>query len=108
MGAAPKKKESNVTPLKTNKPTLDPVIREQQLTALAVDLAEKQLREGTASTAVITHYLKIASTREAIEREILERQAELISAKSSAIISDKNAEDVAKKAIDAMRDYSPS
>ena len=52
-------------------PAQDPVAREKQLINLAVDLAEKQLIEGTASPSVLTHYLKLASTRETVEREIL-------------------------------------
>ena len=53
------------------RPALTPEARENQLVSLAVDLAEKQLREGTASSQVITHYLKLGSTKERIEKEIL-------------------------------------
>ena len=60
------------------RPALTPEARENQLISLAVDLAEKQLQEGTASSQVITHYLKLGSTKERIEREILEKQKELI------------------------------
>ena len=62
------------------RPALSPEARENQLVSLAVDLAEKQLREGTASSQVITHYLKLGSTKEKIEKEILEKQKELIEA----------------------------
>ena len=64
------------------RPALTPEARENQLVSLAVDLAEKQLREGTASSQVITHYLKLGSTKERIEKEILEKQKELIEAKT--------------------------
>lgn len=37
------------------RPALTPEARENQLISLASDLAEKQLREGTASSQVITH-----------------------------------------------------
>ena len=60
------------------RPALTPEARENQLISLAVDLAEKQLREGTASSQVITHYLKLGSTKERIEKEILEKQKDLI------------------------------
>ena len=56
------------------RPALTPEARENQLISLAVDLAEKQLQEGTASSQVITHYLKLGSTKEKIEKEILEKQ----------------------------------
>ena len=89
-------------------PAQDPVAREKQLINLAVDLAEKQLIEGTASPSVLTHYLKLASTRETLEREILEKQAELIKAKADSISQAKDTEEMVKQAIDAMRTYSGS
>lgn len=89
-------------------PAQDPVAREKQLINLAVDLAEKQLIEGTASPSVVTHYLKLASTRETVEREILEKQAKLITAKTDSISQAKDTEEMVKQAIDAMRTYSGS
>lgn len=90
------------------KPAMDPESREKQLVELAVNLAEKQLRDGTAPASVINHYIKLASKRETLEREILSKQAELITAKSKAIASGKEAEDIAKMAIEAMQNYTPS
>ena len=69
------------------RPALTPEARENQLISLAVDLAEKQLREGTASSQVITHYLKLGSTKERIEKEILEKQKDLIDAKTQNLKS---------------------
>ena len=89
-------------------PAQDPVAREKQLINLAVDLAEKQLIEGTASPSVLTHYLKLASTRETVEREILEKQAKLITAKTDSISQAKDTEEMVRQAIDAMRTYSGS
>ena len=73
---------------------------------IAVDLAEKQLREGTASSQVITHYLKMGSTKERIEQEIREKQKELISAKTEVLQSSKRIEELYSNAIKAMRRYS--
>ncbi len=87
------------------RPALTPEARENQLISLAVDLAEKQLQEGTASSQVITHYLKLATTREKTEREILEKQKELISAKTEALKSAKHVEELYAEAIKAMRSY---
>lgn len=87
-------------------PGITPEAREQQLVALAINLAEKQLREGTASAQVITHYLKIGSTREKIEKEILEKQAKLVEAKTKAYESSKDVAEMYSKAIDAIRLYS--
>ena len=91
---------------KTMRPGLTPEAREGQLISLAVDLAEKQLREGTASAQVITHYLKLGSTKERIEKEILECQKELIAAKTEMIQSGKDLKELYKNAIEAMYHYS--
>ena len=88
------------------RPALTPEARENQLIYLATDLAEQQLRDGTASSQVITHYLKLGSTKERIEREILEKQKELISAKTEALQSAKRIEELYTNAIAAMRQYS--
>lgn len=88
------------------RPALTPEARENQLISLAADLVEKRLREGTASSQETTHFLKLASTKARLEKQILEKQAELISAKTESINSQKNMEEVYKRAIDAMRNYS--
>ena len=74
--------------------------------ALANDLAEQQLRDGTASSQVITHFLKLGSSKERLEKEILEQQKELMAAKTEAIQSAKRIEELYAKAMTAMRDYS--
>lgn len=72
---------------------------------LANKLAEKQLREGTASTAVITHYLKLGSERERLEREKLEKENELLRAKTENIESAKQIKELYAEAINAMKTY---
>lgn len=91
---------------KKTRPALSPESRENQLIALAVDLAEKQLMDGTASSQVITHYLKLGSTKDRIEKEILEKQKELISAKTENLKSAKRVEELYSEALNAMRTYS--
>ena len=88
------------------RPALTPEARENQLIFLATDLAEKQLREGTASSQVITHYLKLGSTRERLERERLESENKLLKAKTENLESQKNMEEAYMKAIEAMKRYS--
>ena len=88
------------------RPALSPEARENQLVSLAVDLAEKRLSAGTASSQVITHYLKLGSTKERIEKEILEKQKELIDAKTKALQSAQKIEELYMNALDAMRNYS--
>ena len=72
-----------------------PEARENQLISLAVDLAEKQLREGTASSQVISHYLKLGTSREQLEQERLRRENKLLEARVEAI-----------EALTAMKVYS--
>lgn len=88
------------------KPALTPEARENQLIYLATNLAEQQLRDGTASSQVITHYLKLGSTKERIEKEILEKQKELITAKTENLQSSKRIEELYANAINAMKHYS--
>lgn len=88
------------------RPATTPEAREDQLIALAVDVAEKQLMEGTASSQIIAHFLKLGSTKERLEKEILEKQKNLLDAKTEAIQSAKRVEELYKNALDAMRSYS--
>lgn len=86
-------------------PAKTPEARENQLISLAVNLAEKQLIEGTASPSVITHYLKLGSTKDALEKEKLKRENELLKAKTVALESAERIEELYKEAISAMRMY---
>ena len=85
---------------------LTPEARENQLISLAVNLAEKQLREGTASSQVITHYLKLGSTKERMEKEIMQEQIKLLTAKTEALQSAKHIEELYAEAISAFKQYS--
>lgn len=91
---------------KKGRPAITPEARESQMISLAVDLAEQQLRDGTASSQVITHFLKLATAKERIEREILEKQKDLISAKTEHLRSEQRYEELVAKALNAMRNYS--
>lgn len=91
---------------KRSRPALTPEARENQMIALAVDLAEQQLRDGTASSQVITHFLKLATTKERLEREKLEQENKLLIAKTEALQSAKRIEELYDNAISAMRSYS--
>ena len=88
------------------RPALTEETREKQLIYLATDLAEQQLRDGTASSQVITHYLKLGSMREKLERERLAEENKLLKAKTEQIQSMKKIEELYAEAITAMRHYS--
>jgi hypothetical protein len=87
-------------------PATTPEARENQMIALAVDLAEKQLLKGTASSQVVTHYLKLATTKERLEKQMLEEKVKLVKAQTDAIQSQKKTEELYKNALNAMRSYS--
>jgi hypothetical protein len=93
-------------PKRSRPPATTPEARENQLIALAVDLAEKQLSKGTASSQVITHYLKLGSTRERLEKERLEEENKLLKAKTEQIQSAKKVEELYANALKAMSTYS--
>ena len=88
------------------RPATTPEGRENQLVALAVERAEQQLKDGTASAQVITHYLKLGSTREKLEQERLAAENELLRVKVEAMASSKQVEALYRAALGAMRSYS--
>jgi hypothetical protein len=88
------------------RPAMNPKDREDELINLAVGLAEKQLKDGTASTQVIVHYLKLGSTRGMLEHEMLENKTKLVKAQTESIESNKRVEDLYKNALEAMQIYS--
>lgn len=98
-------KKSGKQTLKS-RPGLTPESRENQLISLAIDLAEKQLREGSASSQVISHFLKLGSTTNMLEKETLKKNLDLITAKTEAIKSGKAIEELYTNALEAMRKYS--
>jgi len=79
--------------------------RENQVISAAFDLAEKQIHEGTASSQVITHFLKSGSQRERLERQRLENENELLRAKVESMASAARVEELYEAALDAMRSY---
>lgn len=99
-------KQATKSTTKKIRPASNPEARENQLISLAVDLAERQLLDGSASSQVITHYLKLGTQRERIEREILQKQASLIDAKTESLQSAKKMEEMYTNALNAMRNYS--
>lgn len=91
---------------KRTRPASTPEARQAQLVSLAYDEAEKQIREGTASSQILTHFLKIGSTREQIELEKLKKENAVLEAKAEAYKSAENIEALYKDAIAAMMSYS--
>lgn len=93
--------------LQRQTPAITPEGREDQLIAYAINLAEEQLRNGTASSQVITHYLKLGSMKERQERQKLEEEIKLLKAKTEAIKSEQERNELYSQVIDAIRTYTP-
>jgi hypothetical protein len=87
-------------------PATTPEARENQLIAAAVDLAEQQIRGGTASAQVVTHYLKLGTTRERLEQERIRQENKLLEAKVESLASGARVEELYRNALTAMRAYS--
>jgi len=90
------------------KPASSPEARESQLINLAYNLAEEQLREGTASPSIVSHFLKLSTQREALELDNLRSKAKLQDAKAQQIDTAKENEELTRAAIEAMKNYSGS
>ena len=88
-----------------SRPALSPEARENQLISLAVDLVEQRLVDGSASSQETTHFLRLATTKARIEKEILEKQRDLIVAKTESIKAEKRKDELYSEAIKAMRRY---
>lgn len=88
------------------RPALTPEADESQMITLAMDLVKQRLIDGTASSQETTHFLKLATQKARLEREILEKQKELIVAKTENLQSQKKYEELVENALKAMRNYS--
>lgn len=87
------------------RPAITPEARENQMISLAMDLVEERLRNGTASSQETTHFLKLGSLKEKLEREKLEKENELLRAKTETLQSTKRIEELYTNAIKAFSSY---
>lgn len=99
-----KKSKVETTP-KRRKPALTTEARESYMISLAMDAAEKQFQEGTASSQVITHFLKLATSKAELEVEKLRSENEMLKAKTDALRSEARMEELYANAIKAMSRY---
>lgn len=107
MPNARRRSDTNGSPRKRrNAPARSLEARENQLILLATNLAERQLMEGTASSQIIAHYLRLGTTREKLEQERLRQENELSRAKTESIRSGKKMEELYENAMSAFRVYS--
>lgn len=97
------KKEEEIPDIR---PAFSAEQRENQMIALAMDLAEKKLRDGTASNQTICHFLKLGSMKERLDRENLQEEINLKVAKREALQSSKDLKELYTNALKAMQSYS--
>lgn len=101
MGRQKQSKDSE----RRQRPATTPDVREQQLVSQAIDLAEEQIRTRTASSQVITHYLKLGSSREQLEQQRIAHENELLQVKRQQIESQARVEELYMQALGAMQSY---
>lgn len=87
------------------RPATSPEEREMQLANAAYDLAEEQIDNGTASSQVLTHFLKMGSTRERLEQERMRHEVELMEVKKEQLAGQQRIEELFSDAINAFRGY---
>lgn len=90
---------------KKMRPAITPEARENQMISLAMDLAEQQLRDGTASSQLITEFVKRGSEKTRLENAKLKEENELLRAKTESLQSQKRVEELYMQALDAIRGY---
>lgn len=88
------------------RPARSPEEQENRLISLAVELAEKQLREGTASAQLVSQLVKLGSSRERLEQQKIMHENKLMEVKQEALESQQRTEELYKQALNAMRSYS--
>lgn len=91
---------------RTSPPAMTPEVRENQLIKLTMDLAEQQLRDGTATSQVMTHFLRLGTEKTKLEIEKLKNETAFIQSKVENLESQKKTEELYEQALDAMRKYS--
>lgn len=100
-----KVKAATSNPMPKLRPALSPEYRENQMAALAMDLVEQRLRDGTASSQETTHFLKLVSSKAKLEQEKLKLENELTAAKTKALANAEEIKVLYEEALKAMRRY---
>lgn len=100
------KKEEKVNASPPRHHATTPEGRENELIALAYDAAEERIRNGSATSQEIVHFLRLGSSKERLEKEKIRSDMELQKAKIEALEYSKNLELLFNNAIQAMQSYS--
>lgn len=101
----PKKSAPGEISAATSRPASTPEAQENYMINLAMKLVEKRLLEGTASSAETTHFLKLATSKNELEKTKLEEENKLLRAKTETLQNAKRYEEMYGKVIAAMKKY---
>lgn len=105
MAARRVRRDEDLEEPRKRPPATTPHVREQELIGMSIDLAEQQIRSGTASSQVITHFLKLGSSDTMLAQRKAEEEIEYLAAKREALSSAHRMEELIDEAITAMRSY---
>lgn len=100
-----KKKDTTSNDEVNLRPMRNQEARQARAINLAFDAAEKQLLDGTASSQVITHFLKLATVEAQLEKEKLEEENKLLRAKTKALENGEKREELYAQVLAAMKKY---
>ena len=101
----PKKNAPGEMAAASARPASTPEAQEQYMINLAMTLVEKRLREGTASSAETTHFLKLATMKADLEKKKLEEENKLLRAKTETLESAKDSKEMYEYVLKAMAKY---
>lgn len=99
------KRKATQTKVNRSLPALSPAAKENEMISLAMDCAEQQMRDGTASSAVLVHFLKLGTEKSKVELAKLEHETALLQAKTTALESSARNEELTAKVLDALKLY---
>jgi hypothetical protein len=106
MTLMPRLASSGEKPQRRLPPAATPEQRNNQLIAMSYDAAEKAIREGKATSQLLTHFLKQGTAREELERARLEHENELLKARTSSMASAEETRELYLEVMAAMTEYS--
>lgn len=106
MTTTARKKQTQEEQPTQHRKALSPDARENQLIALAMDLAEERMRNGTASAQEIVHFLRLGSSLANLQKEETRQRVELDKAKVKAYSTNEEIKKLYEEAMQAMRSYS--
>lgn len=86
-------------------PPLSDKDHEAKLISLTLQMAEQQLIDGTASSQVMTHFLRLGSIRSKVELEKLRLENNLLTEKIQSEKMGQQLKEMFQDVMESLRDY---